>query len=62
MRTEYMREDMPIGFYIRVMENESRAGIRFSGDKAWRLQSEYYFNCLSEIKDDFEQSFGQPLN
>lgn len=62
MRTEYLREDMPIGFYIRVMENGSRAGIWFSGNREWRAQSEHYFNCFSEMKDEFEQNFGQPLN
>ena len=62
MRTEYLSEDMPIGFYIRVKENGSRAGIWFSGNSDLRAQSEYYFNCFSEMKDDFELSFGRPLN
>ncbi len=62
MRTEYLREDMPVGLYIRVMENGSRVGIWFSGNENWRPQSEYYFDQLTEIKDKFEDNFGQPLN
>ena len=61
MRTEYPREDMPIGFYIRVMDKDSRAGVWFSGTGDWRPQSEYYFDRLVEMKDEFERSFGQPL-
>ena len=44
------------------MENDSRAGIWLSGSTDWRAHSEYYFDRLLEMKDDFEQSFGQPLN
>ncbi|MCY4652520.1 MAG: hypothetical protein OXC95_05070, partial [Dehalococcoidia bacterium] len=62
MRTEFPSEDTPIGFYIRVMENNSRAGIWFSGTGDWRTQSEYYFDRLLAAKDEFEQNFGQSLN
>ena len=61
MRTEFLRDDMPIGFYVRVMENDSRAGIWLSGSTDWRAHSEYYFDRLLEMKDDLEQSFGQAL-
>ena len=62
LRTEYLHEDVPIGFYIQVMENDSSVGIWLSGTGGGRPQSEYYFNRLVEMKDEFEQSFGQPLN
>ena len=58
-RSQSLREDMPVEFYISVYKGRSETGIYLSKD--WGL-SEYYFNRFSGMKNIFEQGFDQPLN